>query len=64
VFDIAGPLVSYSLLRSAGQSPVPALVPSGACPAFGAYANFLSSATAEDVAAIYPTEVYNPTPET
>jgi FAD/FMN-containing dehydrogenase len=25
----------------------------------GAYANFLSSATAEDVAAIYPTEVYN-----
>jgi FAD/FMN-containing dehydrogenase len=25
----------------------------------GAYANFLSAATAEDVAAIYPTEVYN-----
>ena len=25
----------------------------------GAYANFLSSATAEDVAAIYPSEVYN-----
>jgi FAD/FMN-containing dehydrogenase len=25
----------------------------------GAYANFLSSATAEDVAAVYPTEVYN-----
>jgi FAD/FMN-containing dehydrogenase len=25
----------------------------------GAYANFLSSATAEDVAAIYPTEVYS-----
>ena len=35
MFDIAGPLVSYSLLRSAGQSPVPALVLSGACPAFG-----------------------------
>ena len=25
----------------------------------GAYANFLSSATEEDVAAVYPTEVYN-----
>jgi hypothetical protein len=25
----------------------------------GAYANFLSSATREDVAAVYPTEVYN-----
>ena len=25
----------------------------------GAYANFLSSATAEDVAAIYPSQVYN-----
>jgi hypothetical protein len=35
VFDIAGPLVSYSLLRSAGQSPVTALVLSGVFPAFG-----------------------------
>ncbi len=35
VFDIAGPLVTYSLLRSAGQSTVSALVLSGAFPAFG-----------------------------
>jgi len=35
VFDIAGPLVTYSLLRSAGQSSVSALVLSGAFPALG-----------------------------
>lgn len=35
VFDIAGPLVTYSLLRSAGQSAVSALVLSGAFPAVG-----------------------------
>ena len=35
VFDIAGPLVAYSLLRSAGQSSVSALVLSGAFPALG-----------------------------
>ena len=35
VFDIAGPLVAYSLLRSAGQSAVSALVLSGAFPALG-----------------------------
>ena len=35
VFDIAGPLVTYSLLRSAGQSTVSALVISGAFPALG-----------------------------
>jgi hypothetical protein len=35
VFDIAGPLIAYSLLRSAGQSPVTALVLSGAFPALG-----------------------------
>ena len=35
VFDIAGPLVAYSLLRSAGQSAVTALVLSGAFPALG-----------------------------
>src|SRR5215470_3079921 len=35
VFDIAGPLVAYSLLRSAGQSAVTALVLSGAFPAIG-----------------------------
>jgi hypothetical protein len=35
VFDLAGPLVTYSLLRSAGQSAVSALVLSGILPAFG-----------------------------
>jgi hypothetical protein len=35
VFDIAGPLVAYSLLRSAGQSTVSALVLSGIFPALG-----------------------------
>ena len=35
VFDIAGPLVAYSLLRSAGFSPVTALVLSGVFPAAG-----------------------------
>jgi tryptophan-rich sensory protein len=35
VFDIAGPLVAYSMLRSAGQSQVSALIFSGAFPALG-----------------------------
>jgi hypothetical protein len=35
VFDIAGPLVAYSLLRSAGLSTVSALVLSGIFPALG-----------------------------
>ncbi len=35
VLDIAGPLVAYSLLRSAGLSTVSALVLSGAFPAIG-----------------------------
>jgi hypothetical protein len=35
VFDIAGPLVAYNLLRSAGFSPVSALVLSGVFPAAG-----------------------------
>jgi hypothetical protein len=35
IFDIAGPLVSYSMLRSAGQSQVSALILSGAFPVLG-----------------------------
>jgi hypothetical protein len=35
VFDIAGPLVAYSMLRSAGQSQVSALILSGAFPVLG-----------------------------
>ena len=35
IFDIAGPLVAYSMLRSAGLSQVSALILSGAFPALG-----------------------------
>src|SRR5947209_7432772 len=41
VFDIAGPLAAYSLLRSAGQSAVTALVLSGAFPALGVIAGLI-----------------------
>ncbi|MGH3195895.1 MAG: VC0807 family protein [Streptosporangiaceae bacterium] len=41
VLDIAGPLVAYSLLRSAGQSTVSALVLSGIFPAFGVLAGLI-----------------------
>ncbi len=41
VFDIAGPLVAYSLLRSAGLSTVSALVVSGAFPALGVTAGLI-----------------------
>ena len=41
VFDVAGPLVAYALLRSAGQSAVPALVLSGALPAVGVMAGLI-----------------------
>jgi hypothetical protein len=35
VFDLGGPLLAYALLRSAGLSPVTALVLSGVLPALG-----------------------------
>ena len=35
VFDLGGPLLAYSLLRSAGMSAVAALVLSGVLPALG-----------------------------
>jgi hypothetical protein len=41
VFDIAGPLAAYSLLRSAGLSAVTALVVSGALPAAGVIAGVI-----------------------
>src|SRR5690348_12336924 len=41
VFDIAGPLVAYLLLRSAGLSTVAALVLSGAFPALGVAAGVI-----------------------
>jgi hypothetical protein len=41
VFDMAGPLVAYTLLRSAGQSAVAALVLSGTLPAVGVIAGLI-----------------------
>jgi len=35
VFDLGGPLLAYSLLRSAGMSAVAALMISGVLPALG-----------------------------
>ena len=41
VFDVAGPLVAYQLLRSAGHSEVSALVLSGILPALGVLINLV-----------------------
>jgi hypothetical protein len=49
VFDIAGPLVAYSLLRSAGQSAVTALVLSGALPALGVAASLIRHRRADTI---------------
>ncbi len=40
VFDIAGPLVTYSMVRSAGLGAVPALLISGVFPALGVLLGF------------------------
>src|ERR1700760_2380999 len=40
VFDIAGPLVTYSMVRSAGLATVPALLLSGVLPALGVLLKF------------------------
>ena len=40
VFDIAGPLLTYSLMRNAGQGAVPALIFSGIFPAVGVVLGF------------------------
>jgi len=49
VFDIAGPLAAYSLLRSAGQSAVSALVLSGAFPALGVAAGLVRHRRADTI---------------
>ena len=49
VFDIAGPLVAYSLLRSAGQSAVTALVLSGAFPALGVIVSLIRHRRADTI---------------
>jgi hypothetical protein len=49
VFDIAGPLVAYSLLRSAGQSAVTALVVSGVFPAVGVIVGLIRKRRADTI---------------
>ena len=49
VFYIAGPLVTYSLLRSAGQSTVSALVISGAFPALGVLISLIRHRRADTI---------------
>jgi hypothetical protein len=49
VFDIGGPLVAYSLLRSAGQSAVTALVLSGAFPALGVIVSLIRHRRADTI---------------
>src|SRR6266568_2588442 len=49
VFDIAGPLVAYSLLRSAGQSAVTALVLSGVLPALGVITGLIRNRRADSI---------------
>lgn len=49
VFDIAGPLVAYSMLRAAGHSTVTALVLSGAFPALGVIIGIIASRRADAI---------------
>src|SRR5512140_1796 len=49
VFDIAGPLAAYSLLRSAGLSAVTALVLSGVFPALGVAAGRIRHRRADTI---------------
>jgi hypothetical protein len=52
VFDIAGPLVAYSLLRSAGLSAVSALVLSGVLPGVAVVAGFVRHRRLDAVGAL------------
>ncbi|HYY19951.1 MAG TPA: hypothetical protein VE864_14025, partial [Streptosporangiaceae bacterium] len=49
VFDIGGPIVAYTLLRSAGQSAVTALVISGAFPALGVIVSLIRRRRADTI---------------
>jgi hypothetical protein len=49
VFDIAGPLVTYSMMRSAGQSTVASLVVSGAFPALGVVIGIIANRRADAI---------------
>jgi hypothetical protein len=52
VFDIAGPLAAYSLLRSAGLSSVRALVLSGVFPALGVAVTFVRTRRLDAIGAL------------
>ena len=49
VFDVAGPLVTYSVVRSAGLGTVPALLLSGVLPALGVLLGFARHRRADAV---------------
>jgi hypothetical protein len=49
IFDIAGPLVTYNMLRSAGQSNVTSLIASGAFPALGVAGGIIASRRADAI---------------
>jgi len=51
-FDVAAPLVAYNLLRSAGFTPVPALLLSGVFPVFGVTISAISSRRLDVVGAV------------
>src|SRR5579884_1099742 len=52
VFDIAGPLAAYYLMRSAGLSTVAALIASGVLPAFGIALGFARNRRLDAVGAV------------
>lgn len=49
IFDIAGPLVTYSVLRSAGESTVTSLIASGAFPALGVVGGIIANRRADAI---------------
>jgi hypothetical protein len=49
IFDIAGPLITYSVLRSAGEGAVASLVVSGAFPALGVIVGIVARRRADDI---------------
>jgi hypothetical protein len=52
VFDIGGPLVTYSVMRSAGESAVTSLVVSGVFPAVGVAIGFFARRRADAIGAL------------
>lgn len=49
IFDIGGPLITYSVMRSAGESAVTSLVVSGGFPALGVAVGFIARQRADAI---------------